>query len=358
MELKNKDNELKNHRNLFLSLRKKDNDIVFDILNDSDEFKWKYIDSKHLISSDSNDKCIWSIIDDKFLMNNEGFYISCNLDYKILLTQNKKEAIPFQILESVINYIKPTLRLNFEINNYIYNIDINDLYNKLIIKSDKNIGLLLSGGFSRRFGSDILKQMYYYKSIPLFIYSLKILVNTLDMVLIVTNSFCFNDIKKIIENDDDLKKNKIYITINDIGDRLESIDVGLYYIKNVLKESISNLIIHDACRPFIKEKHIKDLLFSDSFYSQYYFNLTNGLLKKNNDNYEEVNRDEYIEICTPICIHFALYDFLFSNYMKKERRILWEIVPLLDLLKIKYELLEGDYKYIRKITIKKDLEDI
>ena len=82
----------------------------------------------------------------------------------------------------------------------------------------------------------------------------------------------------------------------------------------------------------------------------------NGLLLKNKDgNYEETDRSEFIEICTPICANFELYEFLFSNNLKKEKRKCYEIIPLLDSLKIKYELIEGEYKYIRKIT---KLEDI
>ena len=96
----------------------------------------------------------------------------------------------------------------------------------------------------------------------------------------------------------------------------------------------------------------------DIFYSQYYLNLTNGLLKCNNENYEEVDRDDFIEICTPICGNFGLFSFLFSNYIKKERRICWEVIPLLDLLKINYELIKGSSKSLQKITTKDDLEDV
>ena len=86
--------------------------------------------------------------------------------------------------------------------------------------------------------------------------------------------------------------------------------------------------------------------------------MTNGLLKYENNQYEEVDRKNFIEICTPVCANFGLFKFLFSNYIKKERRICWEIIPLLDLLKIKYQLLKGSSKSLQKITTKDDLEDI
>jgi 2-C-methyl-D-erythritol 4-phosphate cytidylyltransferase len=217
-----------------------------------------------------------------------------------------------------------------------------------------NVGILLCGGFGSRFSSDILKQMYIIDNLPIFAHSLNVLLNTLDAVVIVVNTICFNDIKKITESLDSVR---IHIIINDDGDRLESIYTGICFIKNNL--TVHNIVIHDSARPFIKEEHILNLLskMDDKIlYAQYYFNLVNGLLKKNNEgNYEEVDRSDFIEICTPICVNFELYEFLFSKYLKKENRICWELIPLLDKLKIKYELIEGDYKYMRKITTLKDV---
>jgi len=240
-----------------------------------------------------------------------------------------------------------SLESKFKMNNVLYNINISDIPHHV---DCKNVGILLAGGFGNRFSPNIMKQMYNYNSSPLFLHSLRILVNVLDIVIIVSNSACYEDIKRHVID-------KIYITVNDEGDRLESIYNALCFIKNNIKEPISNLIIHDCARPFINEEHINTLLNSNTFYSQYYLKLTNGLLRLNNLNkYEEVDRNEFIEICTPICVNYKLYEFLFYNYIKKERRICCEIIPLLDLLKIKYELIEGEYKYIRKITKITDLD--
>lgn len=200
-----------------------------------------------------------------------------------------------------------------------------------------NVGILLSAGYGNRFSNDIVKQLYIIDDLPMILYSLKVLLNVLDYVVIVVNTKCFDDVKKIIHEN----------------------NTGLYFIKNNMK-NIKNVIIHDSARPpFIKEKHIMDLtskMNGEILYIQYYFNLVNGLLRKNKDgNYEEIDRSEFIEICTPICANFELYEFLFSNNLKKEKRKCYEIIPLLDSLKIKYELIEGEYKYIRKIT---KLEDI
>ena len=303
----------------------------------------------------------WEVIDEKYLLNkNSGLYLSCDLEYQIELTSNKKYAIPIYFSEDGIHHLKSKFRLDFDTNNLIYNIkNLKNIVPSQITQGSKNIGLFLIGGFGTRFDNNICKQLYKIDSIPLFVYSLKILANTLDYVVIVVNSICFNEVKEII---DEHEHEHIFIITNDFGDRLESIDTGLNFIyKNFSKDILNNIIIHDGSRPFIKEKHINNLLSvvkDDIFYSQYYLNLTNGLLKCNNNSYEEVNRDDFIEICTPVCVNFGLFFFLFSNYITKERRICWEIIPLLDLLKIKYEMVKGSVKSLQKITTKEDLEDV
>ena len=368
---------MKNPSFLFISLRNKNDEIIFDTLKDSDDFKWEY--KEKYISQKNNDGCFfgvkdnklvltsdkifeWEIIDNKILFNkNNGFYLSCNLDYQIEFTYNKKHAIPIYFSEYGIHYIKPKFRLDFDNNNLKYNLEPKNIIPSQISFGTKNIGILLIGGFGTRFDNNIEKQLYKIDSTPLFIYSLKILINTLDSVVIVTNSKCLSEVKEIIKMDYILNNKEIFIVTNDIGDRLESIDVGLNFITKYFSKNVLNFIIHDGSRPFIKEKHISNLLSivkDDIFYSQYYLNLTNGLLKCNNENYEEVDRDDFIEICTPICGNFGLFSFLFSNYIKKERRICWEVIPLLDLLKIKYELIKGSSKSLQKITTKDDLEDV
>jgi 2-C-methyl-D-erythritol 4-phosphate cytidylyltransferase len=69
-----------------------------------------------------------------------------------------------------------------------------------------------------------------------------------------------------------------------------------------LKETVKNVIIHDSARPFIQNYHINELLESmkENVYSQYYMKLVNGLLNIKTNQF--VDRDDYVEICTPLCI--------------------------------------------------------
>jgi len=186
-----------------------------------------------------------------------------------------------------------------------------------------NIGILLAAGTSSRFDNDKLKQLYILNEIPIVEYSIKVMLNTLEKIIIITNTKCYEEIKNISN-----KYKNISIIINDINCRLESLEKGLEYLNqnynyNYYYNNIKNVIIHDAARPYITDIYIKDLLKAceKKIYAQYYLKLVNGLAKKNNLNYEIKDRDEYIEICNPICIDYIFFDIIFKNYLSKKNRI-------------------------------------
>ena len=69
-----------------------------------------------------------------------------------------------------------------------------------------NVGIILAAGESSRFNNSIPKQLYTINDKPIINHSIDILTQTLDEVIIVTNSNCFNQIKtdkKVLINDDD-----------------------------------------------------------------------------------------------------------------------------------------------------------
>jgi len=68
-----------------------------------------------------------------------------------------------------------------------------------------------------------------------------------------------------------------------------------------------------------------------------------------------VDRDQYIEICTPLAANFDLFYFIFMNYMNKSNRITHEHISILDLVKIKYNLILGSSTHLRKITYIDDI---
>lgn len=372
----------------------KDNSVKFNIFDGSDKFKWsfkndciKYKYHKYLAVRDdklvvSEKKQNWELVthDHKTFIKSDDKFISSDIRYNIFLSENIKYALNFCVDDNLINHIKTPMKLNFEINNIINKLDVSDFifhiphdlilepeYVQNVSTKKYNIGIILAAGTSSRFinSSEIKesKQLYPINSIPVINYSIEIMRNILDEIIIVTNSNNYNKIKDIAEAFDC----NINVVINDVNCRTRSINAGLEYIKNTKKymPMCANVIIHDSARPFVKENHIKTLIESSSkyLYSQYCLKLVNGLCKKDYIGYNIVNRDDYIEICTPICINYNLFDFVFTNYMNSTNStnstniVSNEFIPILDILRIEYNMIEGKYNYLKKITMIDDLEN-
>jgi 2-C-methyl-D-erythritol 4-phosphate cytidylyltransferase len=306
-----------------------------------------------------------------------GLYISCDFEYNIVLSLDKSKAIHFNI-ENKYNYInlnffKSDIRLKFEINNLKYNIKIHkfmlNLYNKTnLSRKSKSytICILLSAGTSSRFQDTTIHNttsQYQYKQIhlienkPIILYSIEKIIDIVDKLIIITNIECYDKIKNIINENYNYqkdKKKKIILLINNINCRLESINTGLHYINKYYSKNnknlnnIDNIIIHDVARPYITKDYIQKLISSENdndntthLYSQYYLKLTNGLM--NLDNNTIVDRNKYIELCTPLCINYNLFNFIFTNYIQKDKSITCEFIPILQLLNININLIEGHY---------------
>ena len=236
-----------------------------------------------------------------------------------------------------------------------------------------NVGILLAGGTSSRFNlylseNKISKQLYLLDGKPLINYSIDAFLelenNNLNYLLIIVNSEIKEEIEKIIEKE---SKIIIIVLVNDFNDRLESINIGLQYINDYIYDfnpSKINIIIHDSARPFITQKHLKTLIDLNQtkinnkniVYSQYCMKLTNGLM--NLENNEVLDRNKYLELCSPICIDFKICYDIFKNYIKKDennQREFYEFIPVLNILNLKYKLIEGHFKDLRKITTREDI---
>ena len=343
------------------------NDIKFGIFNDNNIFKWKFyemciINMNNKLYLDvygnklicSENKCKWEICENDFIKNiTHDVYLSCDLNYNIILSHNINDAIRFHIKDNSIHYIKPKIKVDFEINNMRNSIDIHR-GNNFKIENGINVGILLAAGTSSRFVSENNKpkQLYFLNNIPIVLYSINAIANLVDELVIVTNTKCFDEIKSLIGN-----YHNITLLINDVNCRLESIEIGLEYIKSKYN-NVKNIIVHDSARPYITIEHIKNLLISCNTYSysQYCLKLVNGLCKKEFTNIEMLDRDKYIEMCTPISSHFDLFYFIFINYMSKRNRIVYEHIPILNILGIKYNLIIGKNSHLKKITYIDDVE--
>jgi 2-C-methyl-D-erythritol 4-phosphate cytidylyltransferase len=204
-----------------------------------------------------------------------------------------------------------------------------------------NVGIILAAGKSSRFNNSIPKQLYTINGKPIINHSIDILNQLLDEVIIITNSTCYSQI---------ITNNKILV--NDVDDRIKSIKTALDY----LNDDYSNILIHDAARPFITKDCINNLIESqkNNFHSQYYLTIVNGLAKINESGSWEIpNRDEYIQLCSPQITNFKLFKSIFREYI--ESNIYCEVLPIVSKLKYDYNLILGDDKYLRKITTINDI---
>ena len=206
-----------------------------------------------------------------------------------------------------------------------------------------NIGILLAAGNSSRFDSETPKQLYQIDGKEIIHHSIDTMSQSLDEIIVVSNSSCCDKIKT-----------DAVVLINDVNCRLQSIKKALDYIGN---KKVSNIIIHDSARPFITKDHIDNLLASSKkfLYSQYYLKLTNGFVKKTETGHEVVDRDQFIELCTPQIIDYGLFNFVFRKYIDGPDSIACEFITMANFFGIEYNLIEGYYKHLRKITTINDV---
>lgn len=357
-------NYIKHNENLLFLHANNKNEIIFK-LTQKNTNKWKFKNNaikniKHnlyLAVSNNNlflskEKQEWKI-DECFLYNTKhNKYITLDYKYDILLTEEKNKALKFKFDNKDIFYSKTQFNIDFESNNNKYkitNLEIENLINAEILHSGKNVGIILSAGFSSRFASNVSKQLYKIEEKEILLYSIEVM-SSLDLIIIITNTKNYEKTKNLVCN----IKN-IIVLCNDINDRLVSLDCCRQYLEENTSD-INNVIIHDSARPFIMKKHIENLSESQKYnvYSQYGLILTNGLINLKNLQGPTI-REDFFELCTPLSIKYNYFCFIMKNYMQFESRITWEFLPLINLFDKKYNLISGNYKELRKITFVEDL---
>jgi 2-C-methyl-D-erythritol 4-phosphate cytidylyltransferase len=359
----NNTNELpSNSKYLFLTLSFQNNEVILSIPSTENIYdRWiithKYIknlgadkflniQNNKLILSER--KTTWKIITHNasvLLFNKKHkLYISCDNEYNLFLTDDIECAMNIFIEDNLICHFKSALKVSIETNNMLYK----NVYNPTN-KNNVNVGLLLAGGNGLRFGAKKAKQLYKINNKTLLEYCIEAM-SKLHFILIVTNSTCYNEIEIITK-----KYNNVTLLVNDINCRMESIHAGLKFLANY---TINNIVIHDVARAFITATHIDELLKDSETHmmSQYYLKLVNGLHKIDKITNEIVDRDHYIELVTPQRLDFNICKFIFDTYMSSEHRVVWEFINVFDVLQIKYKLIEGTHRYLRKITYADDVK--
>jgi 2-C-methyl-D-erythritol 4-phosphate cytidylyltransferase len=192
------------------------------------------------------------------------------------------------------------------------------------------IGIILAAGTSSRFKSDTAKQLYSINNKPIIEYSIDNMIHLVDKIIIVINKNITLPFTK---------QSKMVILENNINHRKDSLNIAIKYIKDNFINT-QKVIIHDAARPYVTQLYFEKLLQNTSKYTQYVLQLTNGLYNIYTNS--PVNRDSYIELCTPICISFDILK-------------IQETDEIIDSINIKPDFIYGHYNILKKITIIEDI---
>lgn len=218
-------------------------------------------------------------------------------------------------------------------------------------EKDGRVILILAAGQSLRFNNVCPKQLYVYKGHPIIEYSLRTFTKHCDEMVVVVNHRCAAETRQIAN---DISHRIHVIVAEDTHDRLDTIGFGLDYIqKDMDSDRIRDIIIHDCARPFIPVDYIAKMSTGRHVYSQFVLRLTNGLMRKKDDNV--VDRDAYIELCSPIQMDYRLCHIIFTNFMSRENRYVHEFITVLRLIGVSMTFIDGSHSCLRKITVTEDL---
>lgn len=309
-----------------------------------------------------NKNCDWLLKGGKIQHIESKKFIGLDISYCLVLVSDETHASNFILFDNSLIFIKSELQVNFDLNNLKLNISLKTLHQLQFLdvlncsnhsnqNQKLNICILLAAGNGSRFGN--LKQIQKIDDKTVVEHCLDTITKICNFIIIVTNLQC-NDLISNISK----KYKTIFTVMNNENCRLKSIETALNYLPELFNvNDIDNILIHDSARPFVPAKYFSDLIELNIAYqySQYSLKITGGLVNLNG---EVMNRDKIIELCTPFCIKYKLFEFIFNNYIKEQSRITWEFIPILNILKIDYKLMYGNLLDLRKITFLEDFNKL
>lgn len=216
-----------------------------------------------------------------------------------------------------------------------------------------NIAILLLAGSSVRMkNSPIPKQLCLVNNKPLFIYSALTLQNTsdIDEIILVTSEKCLKKVKEAVSK---YQLTKVKDVILGGQSRQESVALALDYLKEKNIKDNDIVLIHDAARPLVNEKIIKDNILLCQRYDAVTtaINVEDTVID-NDGNY--LDRSKILRLQTPQTFKFVLiYE---AHQLAKENQLtVNDDSQLMDLVghEVCYAL--GD-KSNFKVTTDADLE--
>src|SRR6476469_9207977 len=130
----------------------------------------------------------------------------------------------------------------------------------------KNIAVILAAGSGTRSGFDIPKQMMKLAGKPIVEHTISNFQNctSIDEIIVVTSADCIGKIEDIVTNRSFTKVKKI---INGGRERYESSLAAINAVDPGLEEIEIKLIFHDAVRPLVSDRIIRDVVQALEYYN-------------------------------------------------------------------------------------------
>jgi 2-C-methyl-D-erythritol 4-phosphate cytidylyltransferase len=229
-------------------------------------------------------------------------------------------------------------------------------------ESNQNIyAIILASGYSTRFGGSMPKQIYNLNGKPVIQHSMDSLLPLNPIkIIIITNDICFPLIKKLVNQYTNPNAFEIIVNQDKDSMRMDSLGLGLKYLKSIECDYNSKIIIHDGARPHVTTCHYQTLIDemkNDLAYTQYCLKINGGLI--NSITFDIVNRENYLEMVTPIAIKYNVFKEIYDQHLDwnpSRGKRNYEFIPFLKEKKYSFKFITGTYRILRKITTFDDLD--
>lgn len=217
----------------------------------------------------------------------------------------------------------------------------------------KVTAIVLVGGSSTRFGSEVPKQFYKVNGKPLLAYTLDCFENSPEIndIVIVANPSYKNELEDLLNN---YSYKKISHLVEGGKNRQESALFGLLAIENET-DKMDQVLIHDGVRPLVSNEIIHELLeaLKDHFGATVALPSTDTMCLIDQNNQELIgtlNRDEVYAIQTPQA--FVYQAILEAHKLYQGKNVTDDTQLLSGVTPIK--IIKGNKKLL-KITTKEDI---
>lgn len=207
--------------------------------------------------------------------------------------------------------------------------------------------IIVAGGAGERFGSSIAKQFLHLDGRPIFIFTIQRFIEvypTIEVVLVVPK----DDMDSVKTQLQQFDLEKVQVTSGG-KTRFHSVKNGL----KVLNRYTTIVGIHDAVRPLVNKKVIKDCFeFAKKNQTAIpVIPLQDSIRKVYGKSSEAVNREEYKIVQTPQCFQTEI---LLSAFKQQYQEDFTDDASVVERNGNEIHLIEGNAENI-KITTKQDL---